>query len=144
MSSQKKRHLRPQNGPRSFCNLSQWNRWVATNAHLDHSSPLGSNGLHCIKFLHQMGKLLLNMTLGEPLALMKKFLCFDDPIELDGLLESVLCFGVHDLINFFLVDAVRIEFLGANYSTVSKVSSRGGKYGRSSSTLNTGCKPKKG
>jgi hypothetical protein len=72
--------------------------------------PLGSNGLHCIKFLHQMGKLLLNLTPGEPLSLMKKLPCFDDPIELDGLLVGVLCLGVHDLINCHLFDAFRIEF----------------------------------
>jgi hypothetical protein len=62
--------------------------------------PLGRNGLHCIKFLHHMGKLLLNLTPGEPLALMKKLPCFDDPIELDVLLVGALHLGVHDLINY--------------------------------------------
>jgi len=42
---------------------------VATNIDLDHSSPLGSNGPHCIEFLHEMRKLLLNLVPGEPLAL---------------------------------------------------------------------------
>ena len=30
--------------------------------------PLGSNGPHCVEFLHEMRKLLLNLVLGEPLA----------------------------------------------------------------------------
>jgi hypothetical protein len=82
---------------------------VATSIHLDQSSPLGSNGPHCIKFLHQMGKLLLNLTPGEPLALVKKFPYFDDPIELDVLLVGALHLGVHDPINYFLFNAVKIE-----------------------------------
>jgi hypothetical protein len=92
------------------CNLSQWNRWVATDFLLDHSSPLGINGLHCIKCLHQMGKLLLNLTLGESLSLMKKLPCFDNPINFDSLLVGVLCLGFHDPINYLLFDVVRIEF----------------------------------
>jgi hypothetical protein len=56
-----------------------------------------------------MGKLLLNLTPGEPLALMKKFPCFDNPIELDVLLVGSLHLGVHDLINCLLFNAVRIE-----------------------------------
>jgi hypothetical protein len=106
--------------------------------------PLGRNGLHCIKFLHQMGKLLLNLTPGEPLALMKKLPCFDDPIELDVLLVGALHLGVHDLINCHMFNAVRIELCRGQVLVASEVSRRGGKYGRSSSTLNTGCKPRKG
>jgi hypothetical protein len=37
-----------------------------------------------------------------------------------------------------------LSFVGANYSATSEVSRRGGKYGWSNSTLNIGCKPKKG
>jgi hypothetical protein len=55
-------------------------------------------------------KLLLNLTPGEPLALMKKLPCFDDPIEFDCLLVGVLCLGVHDSINCHMFDVGRIEF----------------------------------
>jgi len=42
--------------------------------------PLGSNGPHCIEFLHEMRKLLLNLVPGEPLALVKELACFDNSI----------------------------------------------------------------
>ena len=42
--------------------------------------PLGSNGPHCIEFLHEMGKLLLNLVPSEPLALVKELACFDNSI----------------------------------------------------------------
>jgi hypothetical protein len=57
-----------------------------------------------------MRKLLLNLTSGEPLTLMKKLPCFDDLIKFDSLLASVLCLGNHDLINCRLFDVGRIEF----------------------------------
>jgi hypothetical protein len=57
-----------------------------------------------------MVKRMLNLTPGEPLALMKKLPYFDDPIELDGLLAGVICLGVHDTINCLLSDVVVIEF----------------------------------
>jgi hypothetical protein len=57
-----------------------------------------------------MGKLLSNSTPSEPLALVKKLPCFDHPIELDVLLMGVLHLGVHDPINFILLNAVKIEF----------------------------------
>jgi hypothetical protein len=106
--------------------------------------PLGRNGLHCVKFLHHMGKLLLNLTPGEPLALMKKFPCFDNLIELDGKFEGVIFLGVHDVIKCPMFVAVKNEFLWANYSIAFEVSRRGGKYGWRSSTLNIGCKQRKG
>jgi hypothetical protein len=56
-----------------------------------------------------MGKLLLNLTLGEPLAMMKKLPYFDDPIVLDVLLASALHLGFHDPINCFMFNVVRIE-----------------------------------
>jgi hypothetical protein len=49
-----------------------------------------------------MGKLLLNLTPSEPLALVKKLPCFDDPVELDVLLSGALCLGVHDPINYHI------------------------------------------
>jgi hypothetical protein len=70
---------------------------VATNIHLDQ------------KFLHHMGKLLLNLTPGEPLSLMKNLLFFDDPIELYVLPVGSLCLSVHDPINYLLFNEVNIE-----------------------------------
>jgi hypothetical protein len=57
-----------------------------------------------------MGKLLLNMTLGEALAPMKKLSYFDDLIELDVLLVGALRLGVHDMIICHLFNVVMIEF----------------------------------
>jgi hypothetical protein len=57
-----------------------------------------------------MKKLLLNLTPGEPIDLMNKLPFFDDPMEFDSLLEGVLFLGVHDPMNFLLLNAVRIEF----------------------------------
>jgi hypothetical protein len=57
-----------------------------------------------------MGKILLNLTPSEPLALVKKLSCFDDPIELDVLMVGDLHIGVNDPINCFLFNAVNIEF----------------------------------
>jgi hypothetical protein len=37
-----------------------------------------------------------------------------------------------------------LSYVGENFSTTSEVSMRGGKYVQSSSTLNTGCKTRKG
>ena len=42
--------------------------------------PLGSNGPHCVEFLHEMRKLLLNLVPSEPLALVKELASFDNPI----------------------------------------------------------------
>ena len=79
---------------------------MATNIHLDHSSPLGSNGPHCIAFLHEMRKLLLNFVPSEPLALVQELSSFDNPIQLDLLLTSVLDLHVHDTVCGGLFHAV--------------------------------------
>ena len=60
--------------------VSKWNWKVATNIHLDHPSPLGSNGPHCFDFLHEMKELLLNLVPSEPLGLVKELACFDNSI----------------------------------------------------------------
>ena len=60
--------------------------------------PLGSDGPQCVKFLHEMRKLLLNLVPGEPLALVQELASFDNPIQLDVLLASALYFHVHDTI----------------------------------------------
>jgi hypothetical protein len=91
-----------------------------------------------------MGKLLLNLTLGEPLALVKEFPCFDNLIELDVLLVGSLHLGVHDLVYYFYSMQSILSFLGDQVLGTSKVSKRGGKYGQNNSTLNTWCKPRKG
>jgi hypothetical protein len=41
---------------------------------------LGSNGPHCVEFLHEMRKLLLNLVPSEPFALRKELACFDNSI----------------------------------------------------------------
>jgi hypothetical protein len=71
--------------------------------------PLEINGPHCVKFLHQMGKLLLNLTPDEPPAMVKELPFFDDPIELDVLLAVALHLGVHDPIKYLLLHAFRTE-----------------------------------
>jgi hypothetical protein len=53
---------------------------------------------------------MLNMNPGEPLSLMKKLPCFDNSIELHGLITSVLSICVHDTINFFLLYVFSIDF----------------------------------
>ena len=52
-----------------------------------------------------MGKLLLNLVPGEPLALVQDLSSFDNPIQLDLLLSGVLDLYVHDLISCGLFDA---------------------------------------
>jgi hypothetical protein len=47
-----------------------------------------------------MGKFILNLSLGEPISMMKKLPYFDDLIEFDALLAGSLIIGVHDLIKF--------------------------------------------
>ena len=79
---------------------------MATNIHLDHSSPLGINGPHCVERLHEMGKLPLNLVPSEPLALVQELANFDNPIQLDLLSQSVLDLRVHDPMHCGLFHAV--------------------------------------
>ena len=86
------------------CGLDRWpsiSAWIIP-------PPLGSNGPHCVEFLHEMRKLLLNLVLGEPLALVKELAYFDNSIQLDILLASVLDLCVHDLISCSLFHAIWI------------------------------------
>ena len=71
--------------------------------------PLGSNGLHCIKCPHQVRKFLLNLALGEPLALVQELSCLDNLINLDPLLVSAFDLCVHYLISGCLFHAVWVE-----------------------------------
>ena len=68
--------------------------------------PLGSNGPHCVEFLHEMRKLLLNLVPGEPLALVQELANFDNPIQLDLLSASVIDFHIHDTVYGGLFHAV--------------------------------------
>jgi hypothetical protein len=57
---------------------------------------------------------------------------------------SVLDLRVHDLISSACSMQSGFNSVGVSCSTMSDVSSNGGKYGRRQSTLNTGCKPRNG
>jgi hypothetical protein len=72
--------------------------------------PLGRNFLHCIKFPHKMVNILLNLTLGEPCALVNKFSFFENLIELYVMLIGSIHICVHDIIHCILHNVVRIEF----------------------------------
>jgi hypothetical protein len=70
---------------------------------------LGSNGLHCVEFPHEMRKFLLNLAPGEPLALVQELPCFDDSIKLDPLRSSALDLCVHNMIVGCLLYVVGVE-----------------------------------
>jgi hypothetical protein len=81
---------------------------VATCIHLDHFPPLIRNGLHCIRFLNNMEKILLNLILIEPLFLVKKMPFLDNSLELHVLLVSGLYFCVHDMVDCILFSLVMV------------------------------------
>jgi hypothetical protein len=56
-----------------------------------------------------MRKFLLNLALGEPLALVQELPYFDDSIKLDPLLLSALDMSIHNIIIVFLLYAVGVE-----------------------------------
>jgi hypothetical protein len=56
-----------------------------------------------------MMKFLLNLALGEPLALAQELPCFDNSIKLDPLLVSALDMFVHNLIIGFMLYVVKVE-----------------------------------
>jgi hypothetical protein len=60
--------------------------------------PSGRNGIHYFEFPHQMRNFLLNLALGEPLALVQELTYFDDSIKLDPLFSSALDLCVHNMI----------------------------------------------
>jgi hypothetical protein len=105
-------------------------------------TPLGRNGLHCIDFPHHMRKVLLNLAPSEPLALVQELPLFDNSIKLDPLLVSALDKFFHNMIIGCMHSDLRS--IGFICSSISEVSNNGGKYGRRISTLNIGCKPRKG
>ena len=55
-----------------------------------------------------MRKLILNLVLVEPLALVKELACFDNSIQLDILLVSVFDLCVHDALSCSLFQEIWI------------------------------------
>jgi hypothetical protein len=70
---------------------------------------------------------LLNLALGEPLALVQELPYFDDSIKLDPLLLSALDLCVHNMIIGFLLYAFRVELCWCQLFCYSEVSNNGGK-----------------
>jgi hypothetical protein len=70
---------------------------------------LGRIFLHCVEVPHLMRKFLLNLALGEPLALVQELPYFDDSIKLDPLLSSALDLCVQNLIIVCLLDVVMVD-----------------------------------
>ena len=60
--------------------------------------PLRSNGPHCVEFIHEMRKLMLNLVPSEPLALVQELASFENPIQLDLVLASVLDLHFQDIL----------------------------------------------
>ena len=52
-----------------------WKRWVATDIHLDQSSLLRKQCLHCVEFSGERENHLLNLHLGELLVLLETSRC---------------------------------------------------------------------
>jgi hypothetical protein len=72
-------------------------------------TSLGRNGIHWVELPHQMRKCLLNLALGEPLALVQELPFFDDWINLDPFLSSALDMCVHNMIIGFLLHVFRVD-----------------------------------
>jgi hypothetical protein len=59
------KNMLKKNGQEELVGIGGWppiSTWINT-------PPLGSNGIHCVEFPHQVRKLLLDLALGEPLSL---------------------------------------------------------------------------
>lgn len=52
---------------------------------------------------------MLNLVPGEPLAMVKELTCFNNPIQLDPLLASVLDLCVNDIISCGMFDVAGVE-----------------------------------
>jgi len=81
--------------------------WPCVSTWIGHP-PL--NGFHFIKFLHYVGRILLNLALGKPLALVKKSPYFENLIKLYVLLVGSLDLGFHDLIDCSLLNVSVFKF----------------------------------
>jgi hypothetical protein len=62
-----------------------------------------------LSFPHHMRILLLNLSLGEPLALVQELPCFDNSIKMDPLLVTALDLFVHNMINGFQLYEFGVE-----------------------------------
>jgi hypothetical protein len=49
----------------------------------------------------------MNLAPGEPLAMVNKLLCFDNPVELYVLLTGAFHLCIHDSINYSLLKVVK-------------------------------------
>ena len=56
-----------------------------------------------------MRKILLNLALGEPLALVQELPYFDDSIKLDPLFSSALGLSVHNMIIGCLLYVIEVD-----------------------------------
>jgi hypothetical protein len=83
---------------------------VGNHRNMDQTSPLRKKWSPLCQFPSSDGKLLLNLAPGEPFSLVKKFPCFDDPIDLYGLLVSSFHIFIHDFITCILLKEVMVDF----------------------------------
>lgn len=71
--------------------------------------PLQIKGPHFIECLHEMRTLSLNLVYGEPLSLVQEFTSFNNPIQLDPLMASVIDISAHYSISCGLFHVFSIE-----------------------------------
>lgn len=87
---------------------------------------------------------MLNLDLDELISFVKKLPYFDNMVQFYVLLAGIFCLCVHDLSIVSCSLDLGLGYVGGNCLDPFEVSNRGGKYGQSNSTLNIGCKPRKG
>lgn len=90
---------------RGLCGIGVWPP-ISTQIN---PTSLRRNGPHCVQSLHEVKKFLLNLVPSEPLALVRELAYFDNLIQLDPLLESVLDMYIHDLIICGLFHAACVQ-----------------------------------
>jgi len=76
-----------------------------------------------------MGELLLDLILGEPLALVKKLPWFDIPKELYILLVGALQLVVHNSVHYSLLIQLELSSVVLKCFSTHEESNIGGKYG---------------
>jgi hypothetical protein len=92
----------------SCCEPAGKGGWTPISTRINPPS-FESNGLHYVEFPRQMRKFLLNLTPGEPLALVQELPCFDNSIKMDPLLSSALDLCVQNMIIGFLLYAFVVD-----------------------------------
>lgn len=89
-----------------------------------------------------MGKLLLNLVPGEPLALVQELASYDNLIQLDLFWQVfLLCVSMIRYVVSYSMES-GFNSVGVSCSAMFDVCSNGGKYGQRWSILNTGCRPR--